>query len=101
MSNLGAMLQQLQQLQLQQKAAAASVNNLGTNAVLNIMHDLKSQQEALINQFNINNNINNNKSNNSVLNDPSMIDPAILGSASANKVQSIWGDTPGFLYSNI
>ena len=98
-SLLGNTMQQLQQLQLQQKAAAASVASLGHGAALNIMQELKAQQEALINQF--------------ILackhvNDPTVVDPAILGASSSSGVPtvgnnnstktsqsgSIWGEMP-------
>lgn len=94
MSHLGSTLAQLQQLQLQQKAAASSVTTLGHNTVLSIMHDLRSQQETLINQFS-------NITNKLGANDPSIVDPAILGASTSapsiitsNKSQSIWGDIP-------
>ena len=98
MSLLGNILQQLQQLQMQQKAAAASVNTLGQSAVLGIIHELRSQQEALINQFSLTTNAS--KLGN-VVNDPTVVDPAILGASTgpaptiitnSNKSQSIWGD---------
>ena len=112
MAHLGATLQQLQQLQMQQKAAAASVNNLGQSTVLNLMNELRSQQEALINQFNLTTSSNKLMTNSGVVNDPSMVDPAILGASSAtsgptvvtnmstNKSQSIWGDIPARISPN-
>ncbi len=93
--SINAMMQQLLQLQLQQKNLAASVGSLGPIAVQNLMQELRSQQESLINQFSLanNQNSNNNVNNQKNPNDPAIIDPAILGAS--NKSQSIWGDVPG------
>jgi hypothetical protein len=108
MTLLGNTLQQLQQLQIQQKAAVSAVGTLGHNTVLNLMHDLRSQQEALINQFNLT--VNASKLSGVVNNnDPSVVDPAILGAStvpapsvitSTNKSQSIWGDIPARISPN-
>ena len=98
MGSINAMMQQLLQLQLQQKNLAGSVGSLGPIAVQNLMQELRSQQESLINQFAMANNqnsgnINVNNSNQKNSNDPGIIDPAILGAS--NKPQSIWGDVSG------
>ena len=101
MSNIASILQKLQQLQLQKKTVAASVNSIGQNAVFNLMQDLRSQQETLISQLALNNpNAANVAASNAGVsqNDPSIIDPAILGAAgvsNSNKPQSIWGDVSG------
>ncbi len=112
-NNLGLILQQLQQLQLQQK----TINQLPANTMANMMQDMRNQQEALINQISVNtsnskslgSNIANNKipsagstSNNqaNAMHDQKIIDSAILGGASNSnsstntKTQSIW-DIPG------
>lgn len=109
MTNLGGVLQQLQQLQLQQNAALAAAVNLGPTTASQIIHDIRSKQEALINQFASTNNTSNNNQNtgNSNLNNLHQnlinkqhhsslpdLDPAILGAA-PSKSQSIWGDMTG------
>ena len=119
--NVNAILQQLQQLQLQQKTATAAAN-----PTTNLANDLRIQQESLINQFVLSNSqINPNLLNlakqqqqaqllqqqlqqqqrqmadSSILNDPSVIDPAILGASNQQQQvnnQSIWGDIAGKLY---
>ncbi|RNA41212.1 PERQ amino acid-rich with GYF domain-containing 1 isoform X1 [Brachionus plicatilis] len=52
-SNLSHIIQQLQQIQVQQKAAVASLNTLGVNAVASILQELRNKQENLISQINI------------------------------------------------
>ncbi|CAF1027931.1 unnamed protein product [Brachionus calyciflorus] len=52
-SNLNSIIQQIQQIQLQQKAAVASLSTLGVNAVAAILQELRNKQEALISQINI------------------------------------------------
>lgn len=118
MSNLGGVLQQLQQLQLQQNAALAATASLGSTTAYQIIHDIRSQQENLINQHTNNNNNNNsaagnNNNNNNLTNlhhnlinkqhhSSSLpdLDPAILGAA-PSKPQSIWGDMAGSRQSPI
>ena len=124
MSVLGGVLQQLQQLQLQQNAALAATASLGPTTAYQIINDIRSQQETLINQYaastnsnNNNNNSNNNSANNNNSNQLNNLhhnlmnkqhhssslpdlDPAILGAA-PSKPQSIWGDMTGSRQSPI
>lgn len=51
--NFGHIIHQLQQIQLQQKTAIASLNTLGVNAVASILQELKNKQENLISKINI------------------------------------------------
>ena len=102
MTNLGSVLQQLQKLQIQQNAATAAVATLGPAAVSSIILDIRSQEEALINQFILSNNSSN--VNNILLNKHQQqqqqhhhismpdLDPAILGAAPSKPQSSIWGD---------
>lgn len=103
-----ALLQQLQQIQLQQKAAAASVNTIGVAQATSLMNDLRLQQEALMTQL-AGKQIpqqqqqlpqqaqklpgpQQQQQQRAQFNDPTSIDPAILDAGLTS--QSIWGDMP-------
>ena len=93
--NLGNLVQQLQHLQLQQQQNSANVP---------LTQDLRSQQEAIINQF-LATNTSNQQAKTNMISPKSLpdIDPAILGaqsginsntntSSSSGVTSSIWGD---------
>lgn len=90
MSNLGGVLQQLQQLQIQQNAALAAANSIGPATASQIIQDIRSQQEMIISQFAAKSNTNGSSNNNGNLHQNLMskqhhsqslpdLDPAILG----------------------
>lgn len=111
-TNMLALLQQMQQIQLQQKAAAASVNTIGVAQATNLMNDLRLQQEALMSQLAGKQVLpqqqqqlpqqqaqklsgpqqQQQQQQRAQFNDPTSIDPAILDAGLTS--QSIWGDMP-------
>jgi hypothetical protein len=113
MNNLALIIQQLQQLQIQQNNAAASVNTLGPLATYNIMNDIRAQQEQLINKYTLskqqqqqNIQLASSAGSSKISTDTGStpltdIDPAILGAAPASNAassklpQAVWQDGSG------
>lgn len=118
-SNLLGLVQQFQQLQFQQKAAATTIGSLSSAQAASLMNELRLQQEALLSQLTASNKTSGSgglvqqqpqpskvqpqQQQRAQFNDPTVIDPAILDAGlTSNASQSIWGDMPSMLlYSSL